>query len=108
MSIPNLAEQDFYFYLDANLKEDLTDLIVSIIEDYGNFEAVSETTWYKIFFKDVTRGRNIKSFQSVSSELADFLITQNQIVANFHGIPVWACEKDSPEEAMLTLRKSFK
>ena len=106
--LTHIEEEALHFYLDANLKEDLTDLIVSIIEDYGNFEAVSETPWYKMFFQDVTRSKNIKSFQGVSSGLAEFLISQNQIVANFHGIPVWACEEETPEEAIECLRRDFK
>lgn len=105
MPVPNLSkEEDFYFYINDNVKDDLTELMVSIVEDYGNPDHLQQTSWYQVFFKDETRSKNIKSFWSVSQELAHYLIQKGKLVSYFHGLQVWACEHDNLEDALEVLR----
>lgn len=106
MSIPNLSkEKDFYFYIHENVKDNLTDLIVSIVEDYSDPESLHDALWYKIFFHDNERSQNIKSFWSVSKGLARYLTINKKLVSSFHGLQVWACEDDNLEDALHFLRK---
>lgn len=105
MSIPNLSkEEDFYFYIHENVKDNLTDLIVSIVEDYGDPESLRDVLWYETFFHDNERSKNIKSFWSVSKGLARYLTINKKLVSSFHGLQVWACEHDNIEDGLYFLR----
>lgn len=105
MSIPNLSkEEDFYFYIHKNVKDNLTDLIVSIVEDYGDPESLRDVLWYETFFYDNERSQNIKSFWAVSKELATLLIENEKLVSDFHGFYVWACESDNLEQDLQFLQ----
>ena len=105
MSVPNLSkEEDFYFYIDQNVKDDLTDLIVAIVEDYSDPESLHDALWYETFFHDNERSQNIKSFWSVSNGLASYLSINKRLVSSFHGLQVWACEDDNLEDALQFLR----
>lgn len=105
MSIPNLSnEEDFYFYINDNVKDNLTDLIVSIVEDYGDPNYLYDVHWYQRFFYTNNQSQNIKSFWSVSPDLARYLSINKRLVSSFHGLQVWACEEDSIEDALQFLK----
>jgi hypothetical protein len=105
MSTPNLSdEQDFYFYINDNVKDNLTDLIVSIVEEYGDPNYLYDVPWYQRFFDNNNQSQNIKSFWSVSTDLARLLIKNKKLVSSFHGLQVWACEENSIEDALQFLK----
>ena len=105
MTFPSLlTEEAYYFYISSNVKDNFTDLIVSIIEDYAVEEYLLQSLWYQELFLNDSRAVKIKSFWSISSDLFILLKDAGHLVTKFHGLHLWACEQDSFEDALQFLK----
>ena len=103
-NMPCFDEKAYLFYIDKNVKDNFTDLIVSILEDYAPQSYLVEAPWYQDLFLNDTRAIKIKSFWSVSPELFSLLKETNHLVTHFYGFHLWACEQATFEIALQFLK----